>query len=210
MRKIFGLAIMLLMITSNCFAMTFSQPTIIGSIEIEPSGVMIFRGSSHSEGNVMNIIRNEKVYRVSGSGMARYGNNTTGLYVFYQNMKFNFGGNNKNFPVNVMSYTEINQIKNDGDGLLYLLKNDGNAAFARNYVLLGRLSNGDWARYFDSIEIEKQYLQPTKDIYITNVYCKDDTIIIDIENGRIHSKIGEFRFKWDDSAQWFGVEHVVY
>lgn len=208
MRKIFGLMVTMLMIMSNCFAMTFSQPVEIGSIEIVPSGGIIFKGSSYNEGNVINILKNEKIY--SYNSVARYGNEIKGLYVFYKNHKFNFGGNNKNFPVNVMTYTSIQLIKTDNELVLYLLRNDGNAIFARNYVLLGLLNNDTWIKYFDSIEIEKQYIKPTKDIYLTNVSCKDDTIIIDIENGRTNSKIGEFRFKWDDAAQWFGVEKVVY
>ena len=43
------------------------------------------------------------------------------------------------------------------------------------------------------------------------VRCDGDTIVIEYVAGRRDTyRKGEFRFKWDEAAQWFSVEQVVY
>lgn len=53
-----------------------------------------------------------------------------------------------------------------------------------------------------------------RSVYYKNYYCKEDMIIIEYDNYNPNTKRmykeGEFRFKWDDAAQWFGIEQVVY
>lgn len=53
----------------------------------------------------------------------------------------------------------------------------------------------------------------TRRVIYDKPICRNDSIVIVYR--RWHWKgmsdpEGEFRFKWDDAAQWFGIEQVVY
>ena len=84
------------------------------------------------------------------------------------------------------------------------------------YVLLGRKSDGIFVKYFDTWIISETYFGQGKRIppgaFYSDWYCKGNTVVIEYSKydkmGKI--KIGEFRFKWDEKAQWFSVEQVKY
>lgn len=207
MKKFFGLLVLLLMITSNCFAITFSQLVEVGNVTFPPAKGVLIRGASYSTLTKIGDWQGENLY--TAEGLARWGNESNGLYYFFEKYPPRFGGKDRNFSVNSMVMTSINQIKNDGNITLYLLRNDGHATFARNYVLLGKRQDGTWVKYFDSDDLKKKYCGTTNRTIFDNAYCRGDTIIIKYNNDR-NSHVGEFRFKWDDKAQWFSVEHIVY
>ena len=84
--------------------------------------------------------------------------------------------------------------------------------------IIGRQKDGKWVSYIDSSVLTDKYfngLQSYKSsdgVHYDSPQIKDDTLIIPYEY-QIQFKVvtkGEFRFKWDDKAQWFGVEQVVY
>ena len=83
------------------------------------------------------------------------------------------------------------------------------------YSLLGRKSDGTFVKYFDTWSISEKYFGkrfiPNRGFY-DGWHCDRDTIIIEYarfgERGK-KIKIGEFRFKWDDKAQWFGVGVLI-
>lgn len=188
---------------AHAATMQFSQPVEIGTIVYPPSKGINITNATYNTGK--NIGKN--LYE---NGVARWGDSKTGLYFYYDKYPAHFGGKDKNFSVNVMVAISINKIDNNKNFTLYLLQNDGNASFARSYILIGRLPDGKWVKFFDTTEIKKQYLGNTRD-GLTNAYCKDDKIIIGYNNGdyRAPDK-GEFRFKWDEAAQWFSVEQIKY
>ena len=206
MKKFLVLLMMFLMITSNCFAMTFSQTVEIGSLVFPPEKGVLVKGASYSTLNQFGKWQGESLY--NNIGVLRWGNESNGIYYVFDKYPPHFGGKNKNFPVNVMVETYINQIKNDGNVIIYLIKNDGHASFARSYVLLGKRSDGEWVKYFDTNELVKKYFGANR-MVLDNAYCQGNTIIIKCKDVK-NAYIGEFRFKWDDKAQWFGVEHVGY
>jgi len=43
-----------------------------------------------------------------------------------------------------------------------------------------------------------------------NYFVRGDTLIIEYKSLSGDKKIGEFRFKWDEAAQWFSVEQIKY
>lgn len=201
---------MMLMIATNCLAMTFSQPVKIGNISIEPSGGIIFKGTSYNEGTISGKFKNEKIYK-GNNGIARWGNEVTGIDAFYKEYKFNFGNKLNNFPVHVMVDTTIYEIENDDQIKMYLLKNTGNDVRGIDYVLFGILPNGECVKYFDIAEFKSKYYASS--MYYPNyeeVICQNNSIIIEFKDIRQNNVIGELRFKWDDAAQWFGVEKMVY
>ena len=221
MKKIFVAVVMsVLFVAQTALAMTFQPPVEIGSIFITPSDGIIIKGSSYNSAKPFKKFQNETTYQ---SGVARWGDETTGLYYIFEKYPPNFGGKDKNFPINIMVHNSIYRINNDGNVTLYLLRSEGSMAGTTNYVLLGRRADGVFVKYFDMNEINVTYFGLQKDIYGTtwgrsspwykNCRCQGDTIIIDYERSHGRSgyvKEGEFRFKWDEAAQWFGVEQIIY
>ena len=212
MKKIFLILTASVIFSSNCFALTFSQPVEIGSIFWTPSSGLIFKNESYNDGKVAGQWKeNNKYVPTYRNGTARWGDERTGIYFIYKTDPPYFGGINKNFEVTVMVNTSINKIKNDGGISLYLIRNDGSGVSSTNYTVIGRRKDGIWVKYFDTKELKKKYFGSSRRIYLSDCTCIDDTIVINVEKmdrGRI--KIGEFRFKWDDKAQWFGVEQIIY
>ena len=134
----------------------------------------------------------------------------------YYNLKF--GGKN-NYILNTDSSSKkISKIDNNKDMKFYILYHN---YCVSHLHILGKQKNGKWVVYLDSKKISERYFSG-KDGYKLDggiIYeepiCKDDTIIVKYYRwswswkGRNEYE-GEFRFKWDDKAQWFGVEQVVY
>ena len=50
MKKFLGLLVMFMIISSNCLAMTFSQPVEIGSVGGTPQGGFSIKGASYNNG----------------------------------------------------------------------------------------------------------------------------------------------------------------
>lgn len=181
-----------------------------------------------------------KTYRgtVYGKGIARFGDGDDALYMHYDCSKERtiqyvdayspkFGDKDAKRTVSLMAgeddFVQIYRIQNDSDITLYLLRDRGSVDGTTIYVLLGRRSDGVFVKYFDMEDINIQYFGLKKNKYGTtrgmhnpcyeSCRCEGDTIIIDYGHYRGRSgyvKEGEFRFKWDETAQWFGVEQVKY
>ena len=209
MKKFLGLLVMLMMIASNCLAMTFSQPVEIGSIFVTPSSGIVIRGSSYNSGAKWKVFQGETTYR---EGVARWGDEQTGIYFYYGKYPFNFGGKSKNFPLMINVEVSISKIINDENITMYLLRNDGSDVRLNNYFLLGRRQDGEWIKYFDASEFLKKYFGEDRFVSLTKAYCKTNSITIDVEKFHINDrrKVGALRFKWDNVAQWFSVEKIVY
>lgn len=118
---------------------------------------------------------------------------------------------------------QIFRILTDDQRVLYLLKYTGSVAGLETYVLMGYQSNGTFVKYFDTSEIVPGYYGTDRKrlryIWLQEVYPQGDTIVVnyhdayqDIQNRQYNAdkRTGAFRFHWDESAQWFGVEHVFY
>ena len=254
---------MLLVISSNCFAMTFSSPIKVGSIFGTPSGGFVIYGATKNNGNLFRMKNGQIVswkeydtktkksqeVNVYGKGIAQFGNGNDVLYFYYDFNQYGidygkgFGGNYQegakngakfggrdtgklfSFPHQIYeSSCQIEKISTDKGLTLYMLIYQG-AVGGKDYILLGRQTNDIWVEYFNMEDINVKYFGLHKNDYGTtmgnrsshyykNYYCKGDTIIVEYEgfNSSLkrNVKIGEFRFKWDETAQWFGVEKVIY
>lgn len=224
MKKLFTLMLMLLVIASNCFAMTFYQPIEIGEFGYgvqSPIGGYSIKGATSNNGNYYTKNKKDNT-RTYGKGMAIFGegNDSISIHYDFDNLRGIKCGD-KNISNSVLISTgpfgNILQIKNDSEITFYYM------SFGYKYshfYIIGKRKDGRWIKYIDSSEIEKKYstkasfygpqyppLKGTKNL--KNIYCQNDTIIVPYgDHGDV--KLGEFRFKWDDAAQWFGVEQVVY
>ena len=78
-----------------------------------------------------------------------------------------------------------------------------------------------YVKYFDTEDLCKQYIGEDSNISIQEIISNGDTLIaiyarcnyspydknFDVLNA---DELGEIRFKWDESAKWFGVEKIIY
>ena len=220
--------------------MTFSQPVEIGKVGGTPQGGFSIEGASFINGSsYKNGQLNKQWGKLYEKGIARFGNGINALYMhfncsngikkgdYWDIYSPKFGDQNAQRTVSMRAgegeAIHISQIKNDGSITLYLLCGNGPMAGTTRYVLLGRRSDGVFVKYFDIEDINTTYFGLQKNKYGTTLgmrspwykdcYCRGDTIIITYQRmQKNHNFVneGEFRFKWDEKAQWFGIEQIIY
>ena len=225
MKKFFGLLILLLMIAPNCFAMTFSQPVKIGEVTLPPMGYFEIDECSYHDG----VLCTEKEYahlKMYERGIARFGTGEDALYFHYNAKQIvnkyeplsKFGSQDIKNAIQIVPgiSTVIKMIKTNSGITFYLLIHGNAAGFGVNSTLIGKRKDGTFVKYFDTEEIKEKYFESARSVTDEEdkIYLKENEIIIgygqyDMKKYKyVHS--GEFRFKWDEAAQWFGVEQVVY
>lgn len=215
-KKFFVILIWLAMISPNCFAMTFSQPVKIGEVSYNaaPNGGVEIVGAT----NIKNYstVKNSRYY---GKGIARFGNS---LYLYFNDEYFRqnfngytteltkkvsrFGGTDVKNSVPIFTLegkTDIYQIKNDGGIELYLAQTETGGG--GTIQVFGTTKEGKWVKYFDVRDARKSFGIP-RSSYVDDFFVVDDEIILQIAPGR-REQDSELRYKWDDKAQWFGVEN---
>ena len=183
-------------------------------------------------------LKRQKNLYVKGS--ARFGDGEDSLWMhcnthLYENLTnnasrttarptlFRLGGMDINNTVPVHPYyTTIKLIKSNSPLTLYLLSPAGQTGPSGiTWVLIGKQSDGKFVTFFNSDEIRKKYFGEgnTKKIHFDKCKAEKDSIVLYYYNPQIphpsgdprkRNLLGEFRFKWDEDAQWFGVEQIVY
>ena len=219
LKNILGLILCLTLFSSTSFAMIFSQPVEIGSIgwPVRSSWNGIFvNGASYNDGHLVNTT--SQGYSYYDKGIARFGDGENALYCRYKYGVdgLEFGGKEQFICTLSTSTYNISRIDSNEGITLYVLKDEWYQS--NSIVIIGRLKNGKWVKYVDTTDYIEKYFSSLKDYagasYYANtpkynkVSCENDTVIIYYESGLDGD--GEFRFKWDDKAQWFGIEKVVY
>ena len=198
-------------VVGDCLAMTFSEPVEIGNIFHTPSTGIVIRKADYISGNSKGIFQGEKTY---GKFTARWGNESDGIYCHWEKYPPQFGDENifGSFPVKMTVFCEIYQIKNEELPALYMLVITGSDIRGTEFYLIGKQKDGKWVKYFDTESIKQNYLLPRMGYLDEKFYVRNDTIIIPCGQMQNMNKIsiGEFRFKWDDAAQWFSVEQIKY
>ena len=207
------------LLSENVSAMTFSQPEEIGWIGhyfqspwegLPISGESYNSGKPHKE----NDGTSAKTYEV---GIARFGNGDDALYCSYdyKDDYIKFGGKDNYVLSTGKGFKEIYKIDSDEGLTVYIL----DTLRFGGFDIIGRQRNGKWLYYIDSKVMTDKYFNG-KFAYIAiggvlygKVKVKADTIIIPYWyqlDGGIEQYNGELRFKWDEKAQCFGVEKIVY
>ena len=229
------ISLFFLTLSGSCLAMTFSQPIPIGHAgryeyigqSPEYKGGYFFEGTTYNNGNVL---RKDGVFTEYGKGIAMWGSGKQSLYCKYagrrqsKNEGLWFGGKN-NYLVEDKFWRELFRIETDEGLVVYPLY----FRYNLNYELdvLGCRKDGSWVKFIDIKSIVKQYFGQKNSNYVLigtygekdshlnpHITCVDSMIkvpycVYALDPMRIVEK-GEFRFKWDETAQWFGVEKVVY
>ena len=82
------------------------------------------------------------------------------------------------------------------------------------YILIGCQFDGKFVKYIDTTKITKRYYiwdrSGASPIFYKRITVRGDAITISYMAHRSNINLGEFRFKWDNKAQWFSVEQAVY
>ena len=231
MKKFFvGVVLSVLFVAQSAFAMTFSQPVKVGRILGANMGGFVFDNATVNNGTLSKHGRG-KAY---DTGVARFGEGKDALYFHYRYGDWQrkisaimlFGSDDKNntVPVNVM-VADILKINGSNNKIFYVIEDGYDLAEESWYTLIGKKSDGTWVKYFDTVTVGKTYfgsgdnknMRTQWGLAFYKPETKGDTIIIHYSRNKDGRQIqrdvderGEFRFKWDDKAQWFGVEQVVY
>ena len=220
LKKMLGIMLgVMLVLTASVSAMTFSQPVKLGEIFNTPSGGFIFKGVTSNNGKSYineRWSKNEKLYE---KGVAIFGSGNDALYVHYDdNKKINIMFGNvdgiNTFALDhhmIEESCEVKRIDSDNKLVLYVLKRFSGSMGSENWIILGKTPNGLFVKYFETKDIRKQYFSNPRYVDFNRIYTQGNTIIISYKYFYPKNEHnGEFHFKWDEAAQWFGVEQVVY
>ncbi len=224
MKKFFGLLVMLMMIASNCFAMTFSQPVEIGNFVLKQVGHNNFEinGATYNS-DIAKTDSHGKTYYTNG--VARFGYGESEIWLHYNKNSHppycKLGGKNLSDTITEdFSWGHKIFYIGGGNGFkFYALKSQFDMPSAQTkyeYNIIGRKSDGTWLKYFNTKKFLDNHIGKSYGYSMQDLTISGDTIIIKykvleyryrkISDG----ECGELRFKWDNEAQWFGIEHVVY
>ena len=233
MKKIFvAVVVSLLFVAQTALAMTFQQPVKVGrvSIPIQRGGYgLVIEGATYNDGSYFRkYIKDSIGY---DKGLAKFGDGDDALFFHYnygatfENSKsnfvskshFKFGDKNVSntiADIGVGSGGEILQIKTDEGITFYSIRFMYQTS---DLTLIGRRKDGKWVKYIHSKDISKMYFggkdgyrEPNGVIY-EQVTVQGDTLIMQYSRFETYRKFeGEFRFKWNEAAQWFGVEQIIY
>ena len=205
MKKFLVILGALMIFSSNCFAMTFSQPVELGSASATDASFYTYE---------------TKGAKYNKNGIAKFGDGIDAIW-FYQRpatTQYCYGGSSldKTFPFLSAYGCEFYRIKTDDKLTLYMVHEWQFDITGEKYILLGRRADGVFVKYFDTSELNKNYFSKPKTRADVPCYtgwnCKGDEISVIYQRMKDRKFVneGEFRFKWDDKAQWFGIEQVVY
>lgn len=206
---------------NSCGAMSISQSKFVGKIIAANIGGFAFEGEIYNKGKIIGKTSRRDVY---GRGVARLSTGKDAVY-FHYDMKNGEpvmifgdekGANNVSIP---LLYAEIYKMLTDNGITLYMVHDSYDLPEEDKYILLGHQKDGKWVKYFDTEKVKNTYFSGnewgvTFDKFSVNgntivVYYKRNTYGLQVQNNNINER-GEFRFKWDEKANWFGLEQVVY
>lgn len=219
--RVLGLIIGVCMLAgSSCFAMQFSPVEEMGEAGVSQAGRsgggMVIINATHNTGdyyitNTYNA-HNTQSY---GKGVATFGDGDDALYMhynMYDHIPTVMGGKNIHNTIQWRFLIgHISRIRTDKGITLYAINNTYGPE--SDYVIIGRRTDGVWVKYLDTREITNRYWKwdgfGPLIVEYTQLRTDGDTLIMNYRNWRFQEK-GEFRFRWDENAQWFGIEQIVY
>lgn len=148
-----------------------------------------------------------------GKEIAAFGYGQDTLPVKYNactgNLDAYFGSKQMNgyVPINDLTFKTIYCIKSDSGITLYPI------ARWHSYVdltIIGKRQDGTFVKYIYSERITSSYfgMNTFPNYEYNKARISGDTIIVPYCINGVSKICGEFRFKWNDKAQWFGVEKV--
>ena len=231
-------AIVVLLSLNICSAKVISQPVQIGKVSFaedrEPLDGFIFEGTNS---NIWQE-KSKFVPNAYKKGIASWGNIHNKIYIHYSytDNKYGhyivtlYGDEATDNTIKVWTYrNKIFSLDTDKNINLFLIDSDIAQPCDKNYTLIGKRQDGKFVKYFDVRTLLDQYCGVTKmtldeynknpergvSYFLKNIEIKNDTFVFPYykyywTNKNNHILVGEIRCKWDENAQWFSVDNVVY
>lgn len=213
-------------------AMTISKPVYIGIAMGVNIGGFSFKDelSNFSQGPI-----NRK--KAHSKGIATFGANAKKLYLHYQTYDYDnnrskqisrYGSSSSDNAIQIETmYNIISMMTTDSGITLYTIRSDYDLPGEEDYTLIGERKDGRFVKYLSTDSILEQYYgnkyigneygQDVPFVYLVkNITAINDTVIFyyyrfDFKKRNEQAvPIGEIRCKWDENAQWFAVDNVVY
>ncbi len=217
-RIFFYVSLVLFILSSNSFAMHFSPPVEIGWMGMsQKGGGFSCKNETSNSGDYYTVYDKNNKHSY-GKGIAKFGAGKDALYIFYdvyQNKGLvQIGVHNSNNTTTLRILNDwIYMIKSDEWLTLYPIRFLYGPE--SDWRIVGSQKNGKFVKYISTLDITEKYFgfdihSGVSPVLYDIPICKGDTIIIKYRGHLSKDNIGEFRFKWDEAAQWFGVEQVVY
>ena len=218
MKKFFALTVLLLMMSASCFAMSFQQPVEIGTVSTGGDNSITIDGTTNvdaTSGGKQNtyikgvaIFDNSLYLHFDGDLLKQRVHpniSSAEMMKIYNEVSF-FGGRDKRNAVPFFVFegrTKIYRIGNDAGLELYLLALETGGGGSMEVI--GK--HGDkWVKFFNTNDARKTYDIP-RDFYFMEFRTAGDEIIF--RYAPISKNTSrELHYKWDPSAQWFGIRVI--
>ena len=196
--------------------MIFSQPVEIGYIGYTPGSPYDREFYIDKASAIKATPAKHKTHYTKG--LAYWGTGKDLIYCHFDEGFIKFGDENISNTVEVNPISaRIYKVNNSKNKTIYIVDTRWGSAssFWRNfgYDVIGKMDNGKWVKYFSvSGSFNPRTFNADKvSPHPENLICKDDTIIIEFyPNSHDGKKVYEMRYKWDEKAQWFGIEQIKY
>ena len=207
MKKFFVLTIFLMMICAQASAMNLKLSQSLGNISLGANPYLLhiegsnLPGGDYSKGAATfgdlffhfdctlfeDIQARGKTFEEIESLASRFGSsdfeNAVPVYVFE-------------------GLTKIYRLSGDDGREFYLLATETGGGSSMKVI---GSRDGKWIKFFDTLDMRKQI---PSEYYIENFYADDDTIIFVYKKWQ-EENFCELRYKWNEAADWFGVE-IIY
>ncbi|MBR3621904.1 MAG: hypothetical protein IKN43_00950 [Selenomonadaceae bacterium] len=224
MKKISVIMLLIFFIFSaNALAMKFYRSKNVGEITLAPSGIFEIKGAISNIGQPFTNPQFIKAYNFKkgnipyNKGVAYFALGGRSIYFHYDSKNGGSGvisqiGDQdiKNtVSVGMGIPTQLNFVEASSSRYYILINSDPSGLIGPTHTVIGRQLDGSYVKYFDTADIKRKYFKDPRAFHLSeDVLFYEDSIIVPYHNTSNETQRGEFRFKWDDKAQWFGIEQV--
>lgn len=193
-------------------AMQFSQPVKIGSYyNARAGGPSLARGEGYTKmtnnqctfgkGENALIFTHKNIYSSPRNGRLQGSSMCTGVYV----------GKQKLDGIKSLNGTIYKIVGNHGETFYFVY---GGATVRMDFGLIGLCEES----YYHAIKMEDlipyvgrdlRFLDSAEALHLSAPMTRGDKILVDVKDNSQY-RVGQFTFKWDEQAQWFGIEYQNY
>ena len=200
-KKFFAATFALLLLTAQAHAMTFQQPVKIGL-----AGIGGRNGLRIEDATKIDATQNGDSYT---NGYAIFGDK---LYLHFDDATADdfrsgswFGSSDKSNTIQYYVFegsTSISRLPNDAGIDMYLLTTEFGAG---NSVTVIGNRDGKWVKFFDTNDAKKIF--GLRGWYTSDIRVSGDTITLSMTSFDQKNSC-ELRYRWDESAKWFGIQKI--
>ena len=102
----------------------------------------------------------------------------------------------------------IRQLVNNHHKFIYLVSTFADNSKFMNHAAVGRGTDGEYIKFFDTHALRKKYFEHNEQIYFGDVSCKSDKITLEYFDANNNSK-GKFVLTWNNESDSFDIAKVL-